>query len=258
MALQLNYKHFGSSTPLIILHGLFGSLDNWQTLGRKFAEHFSVYLIDQRNHGRSPHTKHHNFQLMADDLFDFMQQHDLDKAHLIGHSMGGKTVMQFSINHPEKVLKQIIVDIAPKQYPRGHDDIFKAIFSLNLSEIQKRDEADAQLEKMIPEFAVRQFIMKNLERNADTGMFEWKMNLELLYREYDNICEAITSGKTTDAETLVVRGSKSKYVSDADINDFKKLFSKVAVADISGAGHWVHAEAPKEFLTVANNFLLSE
>jgi len=257
MALQLNYKQFGSGTPLIILHGLFGSLDNWQTLGRKFAEHFSVYLIDQRNHGRSPHTEHHNFQLMADDLFDFMQQQNIEKANFIGHSMGGKTVMQFSINHPEKVLKQIIVDIAPKQYPRGHDEIFNAIFSLNLSEIEKRDEADAQLEKMIPEFAVRQFIMKNLERNVATGKFEWKMNLELLHREYENICEAITSDKLSEVETLVVRGGKSKYVTDEYIDDFKRLFSAVTVEDIANAGHWVHAEAPQEFLSVTSKFLLS-
>jgi esterase len=256
LALQLNYKHFGSGTPLIILHGLFGSLDNWMTLGKKFAEHFSVYIIDQRNHGRSPHTKHHSFQWMADDLHEFMQQHKIDKAHLIGHSMGGKTVMQFSINHPEKVLKQIIVDIAPKQYPRGHDEIFDAIFSLNLSEINSRNEADAQLQKLIPEFAVRQFLLKNLDRNTDTGKFEWKMNVDLLFQEYDNIRQEISSNKKTNIETLVIRGSKSQYVSDDDIVDFKKLFPQTSVKDISNAGHWVHAEAPQEFFSAANDFLL--
>jgi esterase len=258
MALQLNYKHFGSGTPLIILHGLFGSLENWQTLSKKFSEQFSVYIIDQRNHGRSPHTEHHNFQLMAEDILIFMQQHEIKKAHLIGHSMGGKTVMQFCINHPEKVLKQIIVDIAPKQYPRGHDEIFDAIFSLNLSEIKSRNEADELLQPKISEFAVRQFLLKNLGRNDDNGKFEWKMNVDLLFREYDNIRQEISSNTTTEIETLVIRGTKSPYVSDNDIADFKKLFSEVSVIDIPDAGHWVHAEAPQEFFNAVNAFLLKQ
>jgi esterase len=255
--MKLNYKHLGKGTSLIILHGLFGSLDNWLTLGKKFAEHFSVYLVDQRNHGRSPHTEEHSFELMAADIDEFMQQHHIEKAHLIGHSMGGKTAIQFSLLHPEKVLKQIIIDIAPKKYPRGHDDIFDAIFSLNLSQIEKRDEADKILSEKIRDLGTRQFLLKNLDRNSDSGTFEWKMNLDVLYRDYDNISKEIISTNPVDVETLVIRGGKSGYVPDEDLKLFKKLFPKTTMTDIENAGHWVHAEAPVELLAIASRFLLS-
>jgi pimeloyl-ACP methyl ester carboxylesterase len=252
---QLNYKQFGNGTPLIILHGLFGSLDNWQTLAKQFAENFSVYIIDVRNHGKSPHTAEHDYISIAEDLKEFMQQQNIDKAHFIGHSMGGKAVMQFSILYPEKVLKQVIVDIAPKKYGRGHDDIFDAIFSLDLNTLQSRTEADEQLQKMIPDFGTRQFMLKNLDRTEE-GKYAWKFNLETLFREYENVRGGVTSSKPIDVETLVIKGEKSGYVTAEDEVTFKTLFPKTTIASVSNAGHWVHAENPRELLTLVNRFLI--
>lgn len=253
--MNLNYKQFGNGTPLIILHGLFGSLDNWQTLAKQFAENFSVYIVDVRNHGKSPHTTEHDYVSIAEDLKEFMQQQNIEKSHFIGHSMGGKAVMQFSILYPEKVLKQVIVDIAPKKYGRGHDEIFDAIFSLDLNTLQSRNEADEQLQKLIPDFGTRQFILKNLDR-ADDGKYTWKFNLETLFREYENVRSGITSSKPIDVETLVIKGEKSGYVTAEDEANFKTLFPKTTIAGISNARHWVHAENPTELLILVNQFLI--
>jgi len=254
--MSLNYKKSGKGTPLIILHGLFGSLDNWQTLARKFSEHFTVYLLDLPNHGRSPHFEKHNYELLSEELLKFLDEQKIEKAHFIGHSMGGKAVMKFSLLHPERVLKQIIVDIAPKKYPRGHDEIFDAFFSLNLSAIEKREDADTLMAEKISHAAIRQFLLKNLERNADSENYEWKMNLEVLHRDYDEISAAIQSKTSVDIPTLVIRGSRSDYVSDEDLKIFRQMFPKTTMTDIENAGHWVHAEAPGELLTIVNRFLL--
>ncbi len=253
--MSLNYKKSGKGTPLIILHGLFGSLDNWQTLARKFSEHFTVYLLDLPNHGRSPHFEKHNYELLSEELLKFLDEQKIEKAHFIGHSMGGKAVMKFSLLHPERVLKQIIVDIAPKKYPRGHDEIFDAFFSLNLSAIEKREDADTMMAEKISHAAIRMFLLKNLERNADSGNYEWKMNLEVLQHDYDEISAAIQSKTSVDIPTLVIRGSRSDYVTDEDLKIFRQMFPKTTMTDIENAGHWVHAEAPGELLTIVNRFL---
>src|SRR5690606_38017743 len=186
----------------------------------------------------------------------FLDEQKIEKAHFIGHSMGGKAVMKFSLLHPERVLKQIIVDIAPKKYPRGHDEIFDAFFSLNLSAIEKREDADTLMAEKISHAAIRQFLLKNLERNADSENYEWKMNLEVLHRDYDEISAAIQSKTSVDIPTLVIRGSRSDYVSDEDLKIFRQMFPKTTMTDIENAGHWVHAEAPGELLTIVNRFLL--
>ncbi len=253
--MQLNYKHFGSGTSLIILHGLFGSLDNWQTLARQFAENFSVYIVDLRNHGKSPHTVEHDYISIAEDIKEFMQQQNVEKANFIGHSMGGKAAMQFSILYPEKVLKQVIVDIAPKKYGRGHDDIFDAIFSIDLNTLQSRNEADEQLQQLIPDFGTRQFLLKNLERTED-GKYQWKFNLETLFREYENVRGGIVSPKSFDIPTLVIKGERSGYITSEDEETFKALFPETTITSVSNAGHWVHAENASEFYNIVSAFLL--
>ena len=162
--MQLNFKKLGSGDALIILHGFMGSLDNWQSLANEFAKSFEVYLIDARNHGKSPHTATHSIAEMVEDLFVFMQQQHISKAHIIGHSMGGKVAMQFAVNYPNSVNKLIVADIAAKKYGRGHDDVFEALYAIDLTKIQTRKQAEEAMLPHVSEFGTRQFLLKNLER----------------------------------------------------------------------------------------------
>ena len=159
--MKLHYRKYGEGQPLIILHGLFGSSDNWQTLGKKFAENFEVYLVDQRNHGHSPKSNEFNYQLLSDDLYKLITDLELENITLIGHSMGGKTVMHFAQEHPLFIKKLIVVDIGPKAYPMHHDIILAGLNSLDLSAIKSRGQADKQLSKFIEDIGVKQFLLKN-------------------------------------------------------------------------------------------------
>ena len=252
--MQLNYKVFGEGFPVVILHGLLGSLDNWQTIAKRLSEQFKVYTVDLRNHGKSPHSNEHSYPLMAEDLKDFFQEHVIKKAHLIGHSMGGKVAMLFTVTYPELVDKLVVVDIAPRVYEAHHNEIFDALFKLDLSQATKRSEADEQLMQSIPDFGVRQFLLKNLTRN-ESGGFEWKMNLQGLYKHYPNINIPIQANNSVSVKTLVIRGANSNYVLEEDISDFEKLFGSVKLVTIPSAGHWVHAEAPDLFLHEVKAFL---
>lgn len=252
--LQLNYKQFGQGQPLIILHGLFGTLDNWQTLARRLSAHYMVFIIDQRNHGRSPHDDAFNYEILAEDLRDFMEAQWIYEAIIVGHSMGGKTAMQFALNYPDMVEKLMVVDIGPQQYKGGHQTIFEALFALNLPTVQNRKEAEAQLATRIDSMAVRQFLLKNLTRNKESGQYEWKMNLPVIYENYQNILAPITSNETYDGETLFVKGGKSDYLSSNDINDIRQLFPKADLHTIAEAGHWIHAEAPDAFFDMILNW----
>ncbi len=252
--MELNYKVFGEGQPLIILHGLLGSLDNWQTLARQFAEQgFKVFTVDIRNHGRSPHTASHSYSEIVDDLLEFYEQQNLTKASIIGHSMGGKAVMQFTSENPDKVDKLIVVDIAPKKYSRGHDSIFKAMFDLPLEEIKSRGQANKAMEDSLPDFGVRQFILKNLDR--EDGKYVWKPNLEILYRDYDYVSGAVVSTSQVEVPTLVIKGELSGYITKEDEAEFANHFNPVAIISIPKAGHWVHAEAPKLFFEAVLDFL---
>ncbi|MEL6867830.1 MAG: alpha/beta fold hydrolase, partial [Bacteroidota bacterium] len=188
--MELNYKEFGQGDPIIILHGLFGTLDNWQTIARQLANNYMVYIVDQRNHGRSPHSQEFNYQVMADDLASFMESRWIYKAHLIGHSMGGKTAMQFALNHSDLVDRLIIVDIGPQQYEGRHQTIFEALISIDIKKVESRQQAEAMLATRIEDVGVRQFLLKNLSRQKEGG-YQWKMNLPVLYKEYDRVFEAV-------------------------------------------------------------------
>lgn len=250
----MNYKSFGQGDPIVILHGLFGTLDNWQTIAKTLADDYTVYIIDQRNHGRSPHLPEMNYSLMAEDLKAFMENNWMFKAHVMGHSMGGKTAMQFALNYPDMVDKLIIVDIGPWVYPSGHQDIFEALFALDLDKLDSRKEADDFLASRIDDFGVRQFLLKNLIRDKEEG-YRWKMNLQVLYDKYSEILAAVEANAVFQGETLFVRGSKSDYIRDTDIPNIKSKFPASNVETIAGAGHWVHAEAPEDFLKVLKAFL---
>lgn len=254
--MQLNYLSYGSGYPLIILHGLFGSLDNWHTLSKRFAENYKVFSLDQRNHGRSPHSEEFDYKVLAQDLYDFMEQQNLTDAYILGHSMGGKTAMQFAFTYPEKVKKLIVADIAPKSYPPGHLELIQTLCSIDLKQFSQRKEIDTSLAEKIPDFGVRQFILKNIYLN-DEGIFSWKMNLEAISKNYLELNKAITSNKPFSKPTLFIRGEKSSYIQPSDSQLISSLFSQSEIVTILKAGHWVHAEAPTEFYEKVSSFLSS-
>jgi esterase len=254
--MDLKHKVFGHGPPLIILHGLFGTLDNWQTLARRWAEDFTVLIVDQRNHGRSPHSEAHTYPLMAQDLQTFMQRNGLPMAHILGHSMGGKTAMQFALHHPDMIDKLVVVDMAPKAYPGGHTTILKALNALDLTTLEERQQADAQLALSIPEKSVRQFLLKNLTRNPKGG-YRWKINLPVLTRHYPDMIVNIDLDDVLEKPTLFVRGDRSDYVEDEDILTILDYFPLARLETISPAGHWVHAEQPDKLYQVVRDFLVT-
>lgn len=252
--MQLNHKTFGQGPPLIILHGLFGTLDNWQTLAKRWADHYTVVLVDQRNHGRSPHLDAHSYPLMAEDLKAFMEANWMYEASLLGHSMGGKTVMQFATHYPEMVEKMVVVDIGPKSYVGGHETIIQALNDLPLEKIDDRKEADAFLAERIPDFGVRQFLLKNLTREKEGG-YRWKMNLPILTRDYPAILENIEPAESYDGPALFIRGEQSNYIQDGDLFLIQETFPAAELQTIAKAGHWVHAQQPKALYEAVSAFL---
>ncbi|MEQ6121780.1 alpha/beta fold hydrolase [Reichenbachiella sp. MALMAid0571] len=251
----LNYKVLGEGQPLIILHGLFGSLDNWITLGKRFSEHFKVVLVDQRNHGKSFHNSAFDYSVMAEDLEDLIDYLGLKNPILLGHSMGGKTVMQFAAFHPEKVAKLIVADIAPKYYPVHHELIIEGLKSVPLDSLKKRDDVEAVLSEYISEVGTRTFLMKNLKRNAD-GSFSWKMNLDTISNNIDEVGKELDYYLPIEVPTLFIRGGNSDYVKDDDLDDISDIFPNVQFETIIGSGHWLHADNPDKFYDIVMKFTL--
>ncbi len=252
--MDLHYKTYGSGKPLIILHGLFGSLNNWRTMSKRFGEHFKVYALDQRNHGASPHSNVSSYEVMVEDLHDFVQRRGISSFHLLGHSMGGKTAMQFAVRFPEKTNSLIVVDIAPRTYRSKHDEILDALCALNVRKFSSRKEVDAALSWKIREAAVRQFLLTNLKRDED-GKFFWRINLKALRRNYGEIVKGLDTQREFTKPTLFITGGKSSYVTIKDRKLIKRIFPHSKTITIARAGHWVHAEAPEEFSEIVLEFL---
>ena len=252
--MQLYFERFGQGHPLIILHGLFGSLENWRTLSKTFGQFFQVFALDQRNHGRSPHSNEFNYHVMVEDVHAFLQQQQLPSTYLLGHSMGGKVAMQFAVSHPDMVDRLIVVDIAPKVYPPGHDDVFAALYALDPPSIRSRQEADNVLAQHLPDLAVRQFLLKNLER-TDSGTFRWRINLDGIHTNYRHMLETFSARGQFAKPTLFIRGENSGYIRDSDIPSIEQLFLQALIVTIPNSGHWVHAEAPQEFARIVREFL---
>ncbi len=245
----------GEGKPFIFLHGFLGMGDNWKTLGNDFSENgYEVHLIDQRNHGRSFHDANFSYEVMAEDLKHYCDQHGLKNIVLLGHSMGGKTAMVFAAKYHEMVTKLIIADIAPKYYPQHHQDILKGLSALNFKEMESREDADAQLEKYVSHPSVRQFLLKNLYRKTKEE-FALRINLPVLIENIEEVGIALDENLSYSGETLFLRGEKSGYIEDMDEIAIKKQFSHSEIKTVSKAGHWLHAENPKEFYKLVIEFL---
>jgi pimeloyl-ACP methyl ester carboxylesterase len=254
-SVKLHFKSLGEGPSLLILHGLFGSLDNWQTHAKILSNYFRVILVDARNHGHSPHTTDHNYELLAEDLLGLINDLQLDKVTLLGHSMGGKAVMRFAQLHPERVNKLIVVDMGVKAYPMHHDVIVNGLKSIDFDIINTRASADVQLTKFINDVGVRQFLMKNLYWIEPGKRLAWRMNINTLEREMSNILSALPEEECS-IETLFLYGTESNYVLNDDFKNIESIFKNVSFESIQGAGHWVHAEKPQEFLDAVLRYLL--
>lgn len=244
--MDLFFKTMGEGKPLIILHGLFGSSDNWLTHAKKLADYFKVYLVDSRNHGHSPWSEEFNYQIMSDDLYDLVTQEKLSDFILMGHSMGGKTAMLFAQQHEELLEKLIIVDMGVKAYPIHHDTLLEGLNSLDLTQIKTRSEADEELGKYIENFSIRQFLLKNLYW-IEKGQLAWRINIPVLEKELPSIVSALPF-KEVFTETLFMRGGQSNYIEEEDQTQIMKYFPIAEIHTIERAGHWIHAEAPDEFI----------
>jgi esterase len=253
--MKLHYRIVGKEGfPLVILHGLFGFSDNWQTHAKKLANYFKVVLVDFRNHGHSPWSDSFSYSLMVQDVNELLETLNIQKCIILGHSMGGKVGMHFAQQFPEKIEKVIVVDIGVKAYPMHHQHILEGMHAVNLENITARSQVEAKLKEYIDSDGVRQFLLKNLYWK-DKGALAWRMNIEVLEREMPEILSGVPQ-LIVKTPTLFIRGALSNYILDEDVEEIQDVFPDSDVITIENAGHWVHAEAPEEFMDVVLSFCL--
>lgn len=252
--MQLHFKQLGHGEPLVLLHGLFGQSDNWFGVAPRLAEEFHVFALDLRNHGHSPHHPEMDYPLMAADVGKFFATQMIESAHVIGHSMGGKVAMQFALDFPARVKKLVVVDMAPRAYKRVHDKIFAALLALDLNAFQTRQQIEEALAPEIPSLNLRRFLLKNLGRD-DQGSFFWKMNLRGVAENYFQLGKVLAGGKAFDGPALFIRGGRSDYINVSDEMEIQRRFPAAEIQTIPVASHWVHADAPEEFVRLVLEFL---
>jgi esterase len=252
--MQLYFREIGQGPPLVVLHGLFGSCDNWLTVSKTLAEHFKVFLVDQRNHGRSPHHTAHSYEAMTEDLLDFFTAQKIENPIVLGHSMGGKTAMYLALHYPNALEKLVVVDIAPSYYAPHHQAVISALEAVKLNTLASREEADHIMSDYLPDLGTRQFLLKNLYRN-ELGSFAWRMNLKGIVKQIENIGEE-SNGIPFQKPTLFLRGQNSTYIQEKDHKRIFELFPNAQLRTVAGAGHWVQAEKPREFVEEVFRFLL--
>jgi len=252
--MNLHFEAVGEGRPLIILHGLLGSADNWRSMSRRLGAHYQVFAVDLRNHGRSPHSDIFDYDVMVADLREFVEQQALTRIMLLGHSIGGKVAMQFAIDYSEQVDRLVIVDIGPKPYEPSQRYILEALRSLDLTRCKSFADVDAALAAEVSGESLRQFLLKNLARD-ENGRLRWKVHLEAIDRNYDKLARGLAPGRTFDKPTLFIRGGRSNYIEDDDAPLIRQIFPQAEIATLPEAGHWVHVDLPEEFFQTALNFL---
>jgi pimeloyl-ACP methyl ester carboxylesterase len=255
--MKLHSKIKGKGQPLVILHGFLGMGDNWKTLANSYAkEGFEVHLVDQRNHGRSPHDEAFNYDLLAEDLKQYLEHKGIKSASIIGHSMGGKTAMRFATLYPGFVEKLIIVDIAPKYYSPHHQQILEGLTQIAEARLTSRSDADELLAKYISELSIRQFLLKNLYWKTPDEL-NLRINLKALKSNIEEIGKGLPQGATYSGKTVFIKGEKSNYIQKSDEADIASHFQNFDVESIEGAGHWIHAEKRAEFFKKSLSHLKS-
>lgn len=251
--MKLFFREQGQGQPIIIMHGIFGSSDNWLTQQKMLSERYRVIALDLRNHGQSPHDYTFDYPAMVSDLKHFIEEHHLQNAIVVGHSMGGKVAMNFAVAHPQMLDKLIVVDIAPRPYNLEHYVIIDGLKAIPIESVNSRNQAEEALTPFVPEADVRQFLLKNLQRKAEGG-FTWKINLPVIDKNLSNIGLDLQFDGKFDKPTLFVRGARSKYVRDEDLAHITEIFPKAELETLD-TGHWVQAERPKEFVEAVMKWL---
>ena len=254
MFMQLNYKQIGQGSDVVLIHGLFGSLENLNVIAKPLSEHFRVTNVDLRNHGLSPHSDEMDYLAMANDIVQLMATLKIQKAHIVGHSMGGKVAMQVALTHSELVDKLVVLDIAPVSYPARHTQILEALNAVKNADISDRKQADLIMQPYIEELGVRQFLLKSLYKN-DEGKFVWRFNLSVLDNKYSTITDNINANNSCLCETLFIKGNDSDYILAEHRDAINALFKNVSAKIIHGAGHWLHAQKPQAVNKAINDFL---
>lgn len=253
--MKLYFKKIGEGNPLIILHGLFGLGDNWATLSRQYADQgYAVYLVDQRNHGRSPHDFEFSYDAMTGDLLELLGDEGISKADFIGHSMGGKTLMFFALQHSAFIRKMIVADIAPRYYAPHHQSVLSALHAVDVENISSRKEAEERLRLSLKDEGTIQFLLKNLYWKTETKL-DWRFGLKEIEANIDEVGKALPSAPPILTPVLFLKGERSGYISREDEMEIQTRFSNVEIATVPSAGHWLHAENPKVFLEMTTAFL---
>jgi pimeloyl-ACP methyl ester carboxylesterase len=252
--MKLFCRKLGEGDPVIILHGLFGLSDNWLSIGKQLAPMYRCYLLDMRNHGRSPHSKDLIYEDMVEDIYEFLTDFGLRTVSILGHSMGGMTAMKFALEYPHRINKLVIVDIAPKSYPALHHNILEGLLAIPIKKLNSRAEADMILKNYVSSPKVRQFLLKNIYRKEDQS-YTWRLNIDAISRHSADIGKSFPQNKTFDKPTLFIRGEKSDYILKEDEQRIKEIFPLATILTIGGATHWVHAEKPEAFLKAIRSFI---
>ena len=252
----LNHKVYGSSeNKIIILHGLLGSLDNWVTVAKNLSNRgYEIILIDQRNHGKSFHTDQFDYEIMSMDLKKFLDKKKIQKVSLIGHSMGGKTIMHFISNHPSYAQKVIIVDILPKAYANNYEIIFNSFSQINLDSLKSRNDINNYFSKYFSDPIFISFLSKNISRDSN-GKFKIKFNLSSISSNILKISSAIKMDRIYDGNILFLKGENSEYIDENGLKEAKKFFPKLNLVTIKNSSHWIHHENQEKFLIETLNYL---
>ncbi len=254
--MELAYRKTGEGKPLVILHGLFGQSDNWNSLAKRFAAGgYAVYTVDLRNHGLSPHSDEWSYEIMAMDVLDFFQQHKMNQPILIGHSMGGKVAMFVALQQKNSLSKLVVVDIAPRAYEAHHQEVFAALQAVDFTSIKTRKEAENIMARHLQDAGTRQFLLKNIYwKDTAQNQMDWRFNLKVIQEKYESIgVEA--PADTNFIPVLFMSGEKSSYIRLGDLIDIERRFPNYHLVTIPGAGHWIHAEQPDLFYEEVMKFI---
>lgn len=254
--MELFHREAGEGQPMVLLHGIFGSSDNWLTQAKLLSTRYHTYALDMRNHGQSFHDPKFDYPSMVNDVLDFMDKHRIENPIVMGHSMGGKVAMNFAVAHPDKLQKLIVVDIAPKKYNMKHYVILEGLKAIPIDKITSRNEADDALAPFVEEADVRQFLLKNIQRKPEGG-FKWKLNLDAIDRNIESIGVDLHFKGKFEKPTLFVKGAKSIYIRDGDFAHIREVFPAAELKTLD-TGHWVPAEKPKEFVELVTEWLDKE